>query len=61
MVCFLPSTTPLRSAEADLGRESVCAAHAAGMFAASRCTTNRCARRNRLFATKRMFRFRVEP
>ena len=62
MVCFSPSPTPTsQSAEASPGRESVCSAHAAGMFAASRCTTNRCARRNRLFATEWMFCFRVEP
>jgi hypothetical protein len=62
MVCFSPSSTPtLRSAEANPGRESVCAAHSAGMFAASRCTTNRCARHNRLLATEWMFCFRVEP
>lgn len=61
MVCFSPSPTPtLRSAEVNPGCESVCAAHAAGMFAASRCTTNRCVRRNRLFATEWMFCFRVE-
>ena len=62
MVCFSSSPNlTLRSPEAHPGREPVCAAHAVGMFAASRCTTNWCARRNRLFATEWMFCFRVEP
>jgi len=60
MVCFSYSPSTLQGAEANPGRESLCTSHCARMFSASRRMANRRARRDRLFATDWMFRFRDE-